>query len=232
MKIRSQILKYMHLDRTYCLLTGRNVRIVLELFRLIDVHDEMVLNDVQFCAFMKTATDLSTNQIYKVFDMLDVDGSGAMDFDEFYLLICILIAVQDKAEKNFIYRHSRTVFDLLDEDNSGNISAYEFETFGFLFNLQGEAIQTIFREFDVSGDQELDYSEFKMFAMACIDRQSEIESSKDKKSNILIESAGRICSSCAVIASATVIRATFKYALSVPLQLGLKGLWTILPFDL
>lgn len=132
---------------------GRNVRIVLELFRLIDVHDEMVLNDVQFCAFMKTATDLSTNQIYKVFDMLDVDGSGAMDFDEFYLLICILIAVQDKAEKNFIYRHSRAVFDLLDEDNSGNISAYEFETFGFLFNLQGEAIQTIFGEFDVSGDQ-------------------------------------------------------------------------------
>ncbi|CAH3028004.1 unnamed protein product, partial [Porites evermanni] len=234
MKIRSQILKYMHLDRTYCLLTGRcsssevklifvvftlrervadcflyiylpsphgydvqfsydrrtywptnfsfrvllniglvpkelstrelksptsvsvvgrNVRIILELFRLIDVHDEMALNDVQFCAFMKTATDLSTNQIYKVFDMLDVDGSGSMDFDEFYLLICILIAVQDKVEKNFIYRHSRTVFDLLDEDSSGNISAYEFETFGFLFNLQGEAIRTIFSEFDVSGDQ-------------------------------------------------------------------------------
>ena len=100
---------------------GRNVRIILELFRLIDVHDEMALNDVQFCAFMKTATDLNTNQIYKVFDMLDVDGSGAMDFDEFYLLICILIAVQDKVEKNIIYRHSRTVFDLLDEDNSGNI---------------------------------------------------------------------------------------------------------------
>lgn len=131
----------------------RNVRIILELFRLIDVHREMALNDLQFCAFMKTATDLSTNQIYKVFDMLDVDGSGSMDFDEFYLLICILIAVQDNVEKNFIYRHSRTVFDLLDEDNSGNISAYEFETFGFLFNLQGEAIQTIFREFDVSGDQ-------------------------------------------------------------------------------
>ena len=79
---------------------GRNVRIILELFRLIDVHDEMALNDVQFCAFMKTATDLNTNQIYKVFDMLDVDGSGAMDFDEFYLLICILIAVQDKVKKN------------------------------------------------------------------------------------------------------------------------------------
>ena len=132
---------------------GINFRISLELFRLIDVHDKMALNDVQFCAFMKTATDLNTDQIFKVFDKLDVDRSGAMDFDEFYLLISIFIAVQDKVEKNFIYRHSRTVFDLLDEDNSGNISAYEFETVGFLFNLQGEAIRTIFREFDVSGDQ-------------------------------------------------------------------------------
>ena len=43
----------------------------MELFRLIDVHDEMALNDVQFCAFMQTATDLNANQIYKVFDMLD-----------------------------------------------------------------------------------------------------------------------------------------------------------------
>ena len=84
--------------------------------------------------------------------MLDVDCSGTIDFDEFYLLLCILIAVQDKEEKHFIYRHSRTVFDLLDEDSSGNISACEFETSGFLFNLHGDAIRTIFGEFDVSGD--------------------------------------------------------------------------------
>lgn len=84
--------------------------------------------------------------------MLDVDCSGTLDFDEFYLLVCILIAVKDNDEKHFIYRHSRIVFDLLDEDASGNISCYEFETFGFLFNLQVEAMATIFTEFDVSGD--------------------------------------------------------------------------------
>ena len=31
--------------------------------------------------------------------------------------------------------------------------------------------------------QELDYKEFKMFAMACIDRQMEIEQRKKKQSN-------------------------------------------------
>ena len=43
---------------------------------------------------MRTATDLSKDKIYGVFDMLDVDHSGLLDFDEFYLLICILIAVR------------------------------------------------------------------------------------------------------------------------------------------
>lgn len=39
---------------------------------------------------MKMATDLSEDKITKVFDMLDIDHDGAIDFDEFYLLICII----------------------------------------------------------------------------------------------------------------------------------------------
>ena len=61
--------------------------------------------------------------------------------------------LQDKQEKEFIFRHSRTVFELLDEDGSHDISAEEFEGFGFLFNFHGSAVRQIFREFDVSGDQ-------------------------------------------------------------------------------
>lgn len=87
------------------------------------------------------------------------------------------MTVQDKEEKQFIFRHSRTVFDLMDEDGSNSISAEEFEEFGFLFNFQGRAVRQIFKEFDVSGDQELDYQEFRMFAMACIDKQIELQES-------------------------------------------------------
>ena len=43
---------------------------------------------------MQHVTDLNSYNIYRVFDMLDVDGSGEIDFDEFYLLMCILIAVK------------------------------------------------------------------------------------------------------------------------------------------
>ena len=175
MKVSSPLLDNLHLHKTYCLLPGRNVKLLQEFFKLLDIHNENALNDVQFCVYMKTITDLDEHRIYKVFDMLDTDCSGSIDFNEFYLLACILIALKDKMEKSFIYKHSRTVFDLLDEDNGGTISANEFESFGFLFNMHKESIKDIFTEFDVSGDQHLDYSEFKMFAMECIDRQIELE---------------------------------------------------------
>lgn len=192
MKVRSRCLSHLRLDQTYCLLDARGVSVVLELFKAIDIRGEMALDgnypfvkyllqhlssgcclDIQFLVFMKVVTDLSKDKIYAVFDMLDVDHSGLVDFDEFYLLICILIAVrvsshplplshplflslsfsQDRQEKEFIYRHSRTVFELLDTDGSNNISGDEFENFGFLFNFESSAVNQIFREFDVSGDQ-------------------------------------------------------------------------------
>ncbi|XP_072177442.1 EF-hand calcium-binding domain-containing protein 9-like [Diadema setosum] len=178
MKIKPCILQHLHLDKTYSMLTGKNVKTLKEYFDLIDVHEEKSINDIQFYQVLSSMTDLKRNQIYSVFDMLDIDGSGQIDFDEFYLLVCILISLKDKDEKQFIYRHSRTVFELLDEDGSQSISAQEFSAFGFLFNFYGDAVKQIFNDFDISGDQELDYKEFKMFAMACIDRQNEIDRKK------------------------------------------------------
>ena len=76
-----------------------------------------------------------------------------MSFVDHSIVFCFVLLTQDKQEKQFIFRHSRTVFELLDEDGSSNISADEFENFGFLFNFDGNAVRQIFREFDVSGDQ-------------------------------------------------------------------------------
>ncbi|XP_062507241.1 EF-hand calcium-binding domain-containing protein 9-like [Corticium candelabrum] len=181
MKITSRFLGLFHLNEKYYVLSARDVAILLEFFKAIDVRNEMAIDDVQFLAFMKSVTDLSERHIYKVFDTLDVDCSGLMDFDEFYLLVCILIAVKDKMEKEFIYKHSRTVFDLLDEDGSNNVSIEEFKTIGFLFNFNKTIVKDLFKEFDVSGDQHLDYQEFRMFAMACIDKQTEQESRNRQK---------------------------------------------------
>ncbi|CAL8083282.1 unnamed protein product [Orchesella dallaii] len=75
----------------------------------------------------------------------------------------------DSYEKEFIYRHSGTIFQLIDADASGQISSAEFSHMGVLFNFDHSAIKRIFNEFDISGDKNLDFSEFRLFTMACID---------------------------------------------------------------
>eukprot|EP00736_Rhodelphis_marinus_P011467 Rmarinus@m.5563 len=175
MKITSKFLQRFHLDRTHRLLTARSVQLIWEFFKALDVRGLESLDDIQFLAFMKTCTDLSESQAYRVFDMFDVDHSGSLEFDEFYLLVCMLIAIKDNEEKQFLYKHSRTCFELLDIDGSGAITIVEFQRFGFVFNISNRASQQIFREFDVDDSKELDYEEFRMFCLAAIDKQLEIE---------------------------------------------------------
>ena len=49
------------------------------------------------------------------------------------------------------------MFDLMDEDGGGTISADEFKKYGFLFNLTDQSVTNFFHDFDVTGDEELDY---------------------------------------------------------------------------
>ena len=83
-----------------------------------------------------------------------------------------------------MHAHSKTVFELLDEDSSGSISVEEFQRLGYLFNLDNRDIRLIFHEFDVSGDDALDYSEFRMFTLACISNQ---QSAKKKRLKLLLQ---------------------------------------------
>lgn len=52
-----------------------------------------------------------------------------------------------------MFRHLKLVFEMMDEDGGGTISAEEFGHYGFLFNLTDHSVRDIFFEFDVSGDE-------------------------------------------------------------------------------
>lgn len=71
--------------------------------------------------------------------------------------------MQDQYEKEFIYRHSMNVFRLIDADQSGLISGPEFKQMGVLFSFDYNSILSIFNEFDVSGDKNLDFMEFRVW---------------------------------------------------------------------
>ncbi len=163
----------LHLNKVFYLMTGRDLQMIRELFDSLDVRRKQRIDDAQFYAFMKHATDLNTKHIYSVFDMFDISNNGFLELDEFYLLVCMLVAIKDRQEREFLFRHSRTCFELLDEDGGESISREEFMRFGFIFNLSKTTIKKIFSDYDISGDHELDYEEFKMFCLAAVDKEKE-----------------------------------------------------------
>lgn len=205
MKVRSAFLQRLHLDRVHYLLTGRMVQLVKEFFTYLDCRYKNALDDIQFVCFMQSSTDLSEEHILRIFDTLDIDHSGSIEFDEFYLLVCMLVAVKDGLAKQFLWRHSRTCFELLDQDGSRCISYHEFETFGYIFNIESEASRSIFQEFDIDGSQALDYDEFRVFSLACLDendgldkKNAEILQEKRLKEKKKLRAKAGPCSTCSL----------------------------------
>ncbi|XP_062404525.1 EF-hand calcium-binding domain-containing protein 9-like [Sardina pilchardus] len=190
--LKGVLLSYLDFNSVYCLLSLRNTKILVEYFNILDVHNTNTLNDVQFAHFMREVTTFGEKEIMMTFDMLDWNASGVIGFQQFYMLVCILLSSQHRVEKNFIFRHSRPVFELLDMDGGRTISPAEFHSSAFLFNLKRHALSKIFYDFDVTGDEHLNYKEFKMFTMACIYMQEEqmkerrpaFRRSSKRKSNI------------------------------------------------
>ena len=66
MKVRSQLMTLLHLDRHFSLMSAKAVRLLLEFFRMMDFHCNMSLNDIQFCTFMHFASDMSRRKMYQV----------------------------------------------------------------------------------------------------------------------------------------------------------------------
>lgn len=176
--MRSALLQRLHLNRTDQLLTVRALQVLRALFDALDIHHRGALNDLQFLALLRTMTNLREAQCYRLFDMLDIDSSGTLEFDEFYVLMCILIAIKDGCEKEFLFKHSETCFNLIDIDGNGSITQSEFLKFGFIFNISEKACHNAFREFDVDDSKELDYEEFRMFCLVCLDKQHDLEQVK------------------------------------------------------
>ncbi|XP_061044452.1 EF-hand calcium-binding domain-containing protein 9 [Eubalaena glacialis] len=191
MKLKQgSFLWYLYLDKLYCLLSVRNVKALVEYFHLLDVHRKKTLNDVLFYHFLHHVTDLKRNQITIVFNMLDWTAVGEIGFDQFYMLVCILLAQENHLEEQFIFRHSRPVFELLDLDGELKIGPSNFHMYNFLFNIRKQQLRDLYHDFDITGDCHLNYKEFKLFTIFSMDKYQESQKAlkEEKESSAQIQS--------------------------------------------
>ncbi|XP_029854451.1 EF-hand calcium-binding domain-containing protein 9 [Aquila chrysaetos chrysaetos] len=126
--------------------------------------------DLQFYCFLCYVTDLNKDKIMLLFDLLDRNARGRICFNEFYMVVCTLLSHENDLEKQFIRRHAGPAFQLLDVDRDNMIDFNEFEAKRFLFNIQKD-VKKMFKDIGISGDEQLNYREFKIFAVFCIDKQ-------------------------------------------------------------
>lgn len=89
---------------------------IVEVFWNNPSPDLLSFTDVLFYHFLSYVTNLKSRQIRMVFDMLDWNAVGEIGFDEFYLLVCILLSHQastklgsgpQEAELGCCHHHSR-----------------------------------------------------------------------------------------------------------------------------
>nr|XP_058918398.1 LOW QUALITY PROTEIN: EF-hand calcium-binding domain-containing protein 9 [Kogia breviceps] len=188
MKLKQgSFLWYLYLDKVYCLLSVRNVKALVEYFHLLDVHRKKTLNDVLFYHFLHHVTDLNRNQITIVFNMLDWNAVGEIGFDQFYMLVCILLAQENHLEEQFIFRHSRPVFELLDLDGELKIGPSHFHMYNFLFNIKKQQLRDLYHDFDITGDCRLNYKEFKLFTIFSMDKYQESQKAVKEEKQALPE---------------------------------------------
>ena len=98
--------------------------------------------------------NMEKSEIEKMFDSVDIDKSGFIDYSEF--------VIASMNEKNLLTNEKlQAAFKMFDKDSSGFISSEEIkEILGFGKTLSEEAVNDIIKQVDENGDGQISFEEF------------------------------------------------------------------------
>ena len=98
--------------------------------------------------------NLEKADIEKMFDAVDIDRSGYIDYSEF--------VIASMNEKQLLTNEKlQAAFKMFDKDGSGLISANEIkEVLGFGKTMSEEAVNEVIKQVDENGDGEISFEEF------------------------------------------------------------------------
>ena len=124
---------------------------IKSLFDSVKGEDGMVAIDKLKESFMKI--ELSAVSAEALFQYMDQDGNGKIDFNEF-----ITAAVEQFSY--FREEELLETFRVIDLDGSGKLSKQEIKQVMKKDNVSDETVEKLVKEFDLNSDGEIDYNEF------------------------------------------------------------------------
>lgn len=128
----------------------------IKTFKALDLNGDGQLTKEEINeGFAKKKLQFSEDELQCLFDKLDSNQSGAIDYTEF------VVASIDR-EKLLTRNRIEACFRLFDKDKSGTISKQELNImFGGNNKIEDGVWVDLIREVDINGDGEIEFSEFK-----------------------------------------------------------------------
>lgn len=132
-------------------------------FERFDADGSGYISLDEFAEVIKTlGADVPENELASVYNNLDSNGDGQLDFTEFMALMVNFMQPSTVDEL-------KEAFMCFDEDNSGSVSREEleavFKILGDSCPITAEDADRLFRDADRNGDGQLDYDEFARYLL-------------------------------------------------------------------
>ncbi|KAJ3123441.1 calmodulin-like 3 [Physocladia obscura] len=137
--------------------TDQEISDFRQAFTMFDKDGDNHITPAELALVMRQfGLDATDGEVHDLVAEIDVDGNGAIEFDEFIDLMARKMREVDSEEE------LRSAFKVFDEDGNGFISAQELRHVMASMgeNLSDGDIAAMLNDYDVNGDGQIDYNEF------------------------------------------------------------------------
>jgi hypothetical protein len=124
----------------------------------------------EFVEFARGATNLPDFRILNLFDWLDVRNAGSIDFEEFFLFVALLFAVESGQSTHFLYFHGKRVFALCKKGASQETLRYHrFARLAYALGMTDDLIAGLLKQYGViSFPEEIGFDRFNLYYFAIL----------------------------------------------------------------